>query len=106
MPFMKGQSGNPGGRARTKTEDGRTLSELAREHTDAAVACLVTVMKDDQAPHSAKVAASSAILDRGWGRPKQEADVSVNYSRPEMTPVERAARLAAIFAEVEAAKRI
>ena len=92
MPFEKGQSGNPGGGARTKLEDGRTLSELAREHTSSAVETLVAVMKDDHPPHSAKVAAPSPILDRGWGRPKQEVDRNVSFEPPEMTRVSVAPR--------------
>ncbi len=42
MPFKKGQSGNPGGKAKVMA-DGRTLTDLAREHTPEAVETLVRI---------------------------------------------------------------
>ena len=72
MPFAPGQSGNPGGRPKGKLADGRTLADLAREHTVVAVETLVEVMTDPEAPHAARVSASGHILDRGWGKPKQD----------------------------------
>ena len=72
MPFAKGQSGNPGGRPKAMLPDGRSLAELAREHTMAAVETLVEVMADKEAPQNARVSAAGAILDRGWGKPKQD----------------------------------
>jgi hypothetical protein len=77
MTFRKGESGNPGGRAKLTLEDGRTLSDLAKEHTAEAVDCLVDVMRDRAAPHAARVTASTAVLDRAWGRPKQEFEGSI-----------------------------
>lgn len=76
MAFAKGQSGNPGGRPKVTLPDGRSLQDLAREHTADAVNALVAVMGDDDSPPAAVVSAASAILDRGWGRPKQELDAS------------------------------
>lgn len=67
MTFKKGQSGNPGGRPKNN-EDVRSL---ARMHTETAIAALVLVLEDKQAPPSARVSAATAILDRGWGKPVQ-----------------------------------
>ena len=78
MPFEPGKSGNPGGRPKTVLADGRSLQELARDHTEAAVQTLIDVMVNDQQPAPARVGAANAILDRGWGRPKQEHDVGDN----------------------------
>lgn len=75
MAFAKGQSGNPGGRPKIVLADGRTIQDIAREHTEEAVAALVSVMTDVDSPPAAIVSAASAILDRGWGRPKQDVDV-------------------------------
>jgi Family of unknown function (DUF5681) len=62
MPFVKGQSGNPGGRPKELVE----VKELARAHTVEAIDTLVTWMKSTEA--RASVAASQILLDRGWGK--------------------------------------
>jgi phage terminase small subunit len=46
------------------------LSELARQHTAAALGVLVDVAKQSESD-SARVAAANAILDRGYGKPSQ-----------------------------------
>jgi len=71
MGFKKGESGNPGGRPRVVTEDGKTLRQLAREYTSEALSVLVDVLRDEEAPHSARVSAAQMIHDRGWGKPTQ-----------------------------------
>ena len=78
MAFKKGQSGNPGGRPKKLLPDGRSLTDLCRIHTETAVATLGEIMLDDEAPHAARVSAATAILDRGWGRPKQEIEAGDN----------------------------
>jgi len=60
-PWPPGRSGNPGGRPRAALD----LQELARSHTAEAVATLVKALDDPK--HC--VAAATALLDRGWGRP-------------------------------------
>ena len=69
--WKKGVSGNPTGAAKRKTKDGRTVAEIARETTDDAIAVLVEICKDKDAPAAARVAAADKLLDRGWGRPTQ-----------------------------------
>lgn len=44
-----------------------TLRELAREHTEEALATLLTVMGDSDSD-AAKVSAAKEILDRGYGK--------------------------------------
>lgn len=61
--FMPGQSGNPGGRPKAVVN----VQELARQHTTAAVRTLVEALRDPKL----KVAAATALLDRGWGKPVQ-----------------------------------
>jgi hypothetical protein len=61
--FMPGQSGNPGGRP-TGVKD---MTQLARAHTVDAIRALVAAL---QKPRE-RVAAATALLDRGWGKPVQ-----------------------------------
>jgi hypothetical protein len=68
--FLPGKSGNPGGRPAVVKE----VRVLAQEHTADAISCLVGIIKDKKAPAQARVAASSAILDRGYGKPPQSFD--------------------------------
>jgi hypothetical protein len=70
--FQPGNSGNPRGRPKRDLE----VAELARDHTEAALATLATIIEDAAAPASARVAAATAILDRGWGRPPQALNVT------------------------------
>ena len=61
-------SGRPQGALNRATEIQRaTLSELARDHTEAAVATLADVMQNGSS-ESARIAAANAILDRGYGK--------------------------------------
>jgi Family of unknown function (DUF5681) len=69
--FQPGQSGNPGGRPKGEGE----IRELARQHTATAIATLAEICANGRTD-SAKVAAASALLDRGWGRPRQDVDSS------------------------------
>jgi hypothetical protein len=67
MAFQKGSSGNPGGRPKKD----KTIQELARTHCPEALKTLASIMKDSDAPPAARVTASTAMLDRGYGRPPQ-----------------------------------
>jgi len=64
MTFRPGQSGNPGGRPRVAGE----IRDLARQHTATALATLAEIAERGE-NESARVAAASALLDRGWGKP-------------------------------------
>lgn len=72
--FTKGVSGNPGGRPKGEGD----IRELARKHTPQAIRTLEKVMNDDNANPSARVAASEALLNRGWGRPAQTIRASID----------------------------
>jgi hypothetical protein len=67
MTFVKGQSGNPSGR---KKDDAplMELRALAREYTSAAIDALVKALDNERT----SVAAATALLDRGYGKPSQE----------------------------------
>ncbi|MFO1098237.1 MAG: hypothetical protein U1E81_08165 [Xanthobacteraceae bacterium] len=74
MPFVKGQSGNPGGR-RSKLPP--EVRDLARRHTAASVAVLAANLKS-KVP-AVRNQAAAVLLDRGWGKPVTpiEANVSI-----------------------------
>jgi hypothetical protein len=50
------------------------IRSLARSHTEKALATLAEIMCEPTAPHSARVSAASALLDRGWGKPDQRLE--------------------------------
>jgi hypothetical protein len=64
-PFQKGVSPNPGGRPKVVGH----IRDLARTHSEEAIGTLLTVMKNAKSPPAARVAAATAMLDRGHGRP-------------------------------------
>jgi hypothetical protein len=71
--WIKGQSGNPGGRPRVM----RNVQELARQRTSEAVRTLGELMRSDATPPGVRVRAAELLLDRAWGRPLQST-VSAN----------------------------
>jgi hypothetical protein len=80
-PFIRGQSGNPGGRPkRPKTIEARRviadMKAAARELTQQAIDTLAAIMNDPKAPAAARVSAATAILDRGHGKPTQAVEMS------------------------------
>ena len=74
--WQKGQSGNPGGRIRNMGE----LEKLARSYTVDAINALHEICIDANQSAAARVSAASAILDRGYGKPRQ--DVEHNHHLP------------------------
>lgn len=63
--WVKGQSGNPAGRAKHVLPDGRTVREHARAATPAALEFLRYVMMDETAPLKVRVSAAIAIVRTG-----------------------------------------
>lgn len=77
MPFVKGKSGNPGGRPKALVN----VQEWARTtFDDVGKARLMDLLRSK----NEKVVAEGIkiLLDRGYGRPRQDVDVSmdVNFS--------------------------
>ena len=82
--FQKGQSGNPGGRPKAIVE----VQELARAETAASIAALVRIRDAEDAPPAAVVAAATALLDRGWGKPVQSHELHHHLEPQHMTDAE------------------
>lgn len=57
------------------------IRSLARNHSRTALATLIGIMRQKNAPPAARVAAANSILDRGWGKPelKLEAEHTHHY---------------------------
>lgn len=47
------------------------IKSIARTHTVTAINTLAGIMRQPNAPAAARVQASQALLDRGWGKPAQ-----------------------------------
>jgi hypothetical protein len=65
-----------------------TLEELARTHTETALNVLVQVAQASESD-AARVSAATALLDRGYGRPRQAVDVSGDADKPIIHRIER-----------------
>ena len=67
-----GAGRKPGKVSRAKLD----IAERAKTHGDAALRTLAEIMQDTEAPHSARVSAANALLDRGFGRPMQAVEMT------------------------------
>jgi hypothetical protein len=65
--FVKGQSGNPGGRPKVI----QSVRDLARQETEACIRALAEIRDSKRAPAAARVAAIRELLDRAYGRAAQ-----------------------------------
>lgn len=52
------------------------ITSLARVHTKTALNTLAGIMRQPNAPAAARVAASQALLDRGYGKPAQSVAIT------------------------------
>jgi len=86
---------NPRGRPRTEQH----VVRLARKHTERAISLLVKVFEDDAAPVAARVTAAQAVLDRGWGKPRQEVEgrhsIQVNLGQQHLEAIRALSQQAA-----------
>lgn len=51
------------------------IRSLARRHTSLALNTLAGIARQKNAPAAARVSASVALLERGWGKPQQDVVV-------------------------------
>ena len=58
------------------------IRSLARGHTKTALGVLSGIMNQPDAPPPARVAAATALLDRGWGKPGQSVMIEGNADKP------------------------
>ncbi len=74
--WMKGFTPNPAGRPKGD----HLVRDAARSFTLPAIKTLAKVMNDEDAPHSARVQAAEALLNRGWGRPQQNIEAKIDVA--------------------------
>ena len=67
-----GAGRRPGSSTKINAQQKRTLTEIARDHTEQAIGVLTSIMSDTDAPAAARATAANSVLDRGWGRPTQD----------------------------------
>lgn len=51
------------------------MKALARECAPEAISTLKTIMLSDRAPPAARIGAATALLDRGYGKARQEVEI-------------------------------
>jgi hypothetical protein len=75
-PFAAGQSGNPGGRPK-RTEEELDLIAACKDRTPAALAVIESIMMEGENERN-KLSAAMAIIERGYGKPKEVVEANVN----------------------------
>jgi hypothetical protein len=68
--FKKGQSGNPSGRPK-KTKAQYDLEKACKERSPEAVDVILNIMRRSDMP-KLQLDAAKYIVDRGYGKPRQE----------------------------------
>lgn len=90
MPWVKGQSGNPGGRPKAERE----VMDLARDASPRAMGRLIELVENEDARVS--IQAANSVLDRAFGKPTQPlANDPENPINPQTPSVDALAKLSA-----------
>lgn len=76
------------------------IRSLARTHTESALKTLAGIMNQPDAPPAARVSAAQALLDRGWGKAHQTAEIThIRQKAEDLTDNELAGVIAGIGGE-------
>ena len=94
MTWSKGQSGNPKGRPPNLNP----MIDAAQKYAMEALKTAVEIMRNKKVYASTRLSACDTILDRAYGKPKQEVDIMHGRKASEMSDDEIAERLAVIAA--------
>jgi hypothetical protein len=95
---VTGTGGNPGGRPKEL----KHVQELARQYTNEAIETLADIMRNSNEPARARAAAAEALLDRGWGKARQQLEGNVKHKHAwTEIPASLRERIAAAFGMIE-----
>lgn len=75
MPWVKGQSGNPGGMPKGVAE----VAQLARQVAPEVIARLTKIALNSKNERAA-IAAGEVLLERGFGKPIQPVDTGASLN--------------------------
>ena len=64
-----------GRKAGTPNKATAEIKAIAQEYGPQAIAVLVEIVNDKEAPHASRVAAADKLLDRGYGKARQAIDL-------------------------------
>lgn len=81
--FKKGQSGNPAGRPKQLPELDRLIADIMGEEKDGMTAADAILRKVRQMAVSGNLRAAEVLLDRAYGKPKQQIDANLNIGKQE-----------------------
>ncbi|MGN6103419.1 MAG: hypothetical protein ACTHOR_19960 [Devosia sp.] len=71
----RGAGRKPGSRTRANRTETMSLAEAARSHSPVALQTLVDICQRGES-EAARVSAANALLDRGYGRPKDHVELT------------------------------
>ena len=82
----------------------RLVERLARDHTELAIRTLSDICGDPKQPAPARVSAAQHLLDRGWGKPRQDFTIDNVGDLSGLSDDDIAAELAALADAAAAAE--
>lgn len=74
--FEKGKSGNPGGRTKEQREKEAKLKAICTKHGPRIIAFYMEILEDSEKDTSDRITAGRLILEYGYGKPKQQTEVT------------------------------
>ncbi len=88
-PFIKGQSGNPKGRPQKLPAIDEVLSKVLNENGSNGLTRAENILRKMAIKAETDVRAAELILDRAYGRPRQQVENINNYVNPFSTLTDR-----------------
>ena len=84
---MAGTGGKREGAGRKPKDEENRIRDLMKPHSEEAIRCLASIVKDTEQRASDRISASKIIIEYTYGKPK-ETVVQVNVDSKELTAEE------------------